>query len=266
MGAPLLLAVDIGNTNTVAGVFAGEDLVAKWRINTDARRTADEYASLAATLFHLRGLDPASIAGVVVAGVVPAAQSALSEASRQYFGTEPLVVSTELNLGIAVLPPRVGADRLANAVAARQRYGAPAIVADFGTGTNFDVVAADGTYLGGAIAPGLEIGTEALFAKTAQLPQVPLTAPRHAIGSDTISALQSGIIYGYAGLVDGLVQRLGAELEGKPHVIATGGLADVIAPHTRSVEHIDLDLTLHGLRLLYLNNHDSSDPASTGED
>jgi type III pantothenate kinase len=249
-----LLAVDIGNTNIVAGVFCGEDLLARWRIATDGKRMPDEYAVLLQSLFRLAGLDGSVLLGAVVAGVVPGAQSALCDAIRSYWNTEPFIVSPQADLGIEVRAQGAGADRIANSIAALQRYGSPAIVVDFGTGTNFDVVSRDGAYLGGAIAPGLEIAEEALVSRTAQLPHVPLISPPSAIGNTTITALQSGIVFGYAGLVDGLVRRIDKELGGGAHVIATGGLAEVIAPHTETVKHVDLDLTLVGLQLLYARN------------
>lgn len=250
----MLLAVDIGNTNTVAGVFVGERLVVQWRISTESARMADEYAAMGSSLFRLAGLHGADIDGVVIASVVPAAHAALSEAIRGYLHCEPLLVSARLDVGIEVVPAGTGADRIANAVAAVHRYGFPAIVVDFGTSTNFDVVDGERRYVGGALAPGLELAMAALSARTAQLPAVPLTAPDEAIGRNTVAALQSGLIYGSAGLVDGLVERIRAELGGSAHVIATGGLAVVVAPHARTVKHIDADLTLVGLRLIYERN------------
>jgi type III pantothenate kinase len=250
----MLLAVDIGNTNTVAGVFRGAELIARWRVATDRQRMADEYAALAATLFRVSGLEPAGISGAIVAGVVPTAQRAVCEAIQQYLRLQPLLVSPDLDLGIRVEAQGAGADRIANAVAAVDRYGTPSIVVDFGTGTNFDVVDHAGSYVGGAIAPGLEIAMAALFSGTAQLPHVALEAPRAAIGTGTVTALQSGIIFGFAGLVDGLVRRIDAELGGGAHVIATGGLAPVVAPHAATVHHVDDDLTLHGLRLIHQRN------------
>lgn len=250
----MLLAVDIGNTNTVLGVFEGETLRHQWRIATDSEKTADEFASLALNLFSLGGFDARSLTGAIVASVVPAALSAVTEASRRYLGLDAMIFSSRLDAGIRVSydpPAGVGADRIANAVAAIERYGAPAIVVDFGTGTNFDVIDRDGTYIGGAIAPGIEISTAALFARTAQLPHVALVAPPSAIGTSTVTSLQSGIMYGYAGLVEGLVGRILPELGEGTHVIATGGLASVVAPYVASIEHIDVDLTLVGLRLIY---------------
>lgn len=256
----MLLAVDVGNTNTVAGVFDDGRLIVQWRVATDSRRMADEYAALAAPLFRLQSLHREDIDGVVLASVVPAAQSAISDASRQYLGCTPLAVGPDLDLPINVLPQGTGADRIANAAAAAHRYGVPAIVVDFGTGTNFDVVDREGAYVGGAIAPGLDIAMSALFRHTAQLPSVPLVAPPRAVGQSTVTALQSGIIYGYAGLVDGLVGRIDDELGGGAHVVATGGLATIVAPHATTVQHIDPDLTLFGLYLIYRSNsvHGSS--------
>ncbi len=265
----MLLAIDIGNTNMVAGVFDGDALAGKWRIATDARRMPDEYAALAATLFRLAKLRRQSIDGAIVAGVVPEAQTSVCEAVRDYLHIEPVIVSTRLDLGISIRydpPTGVGADRIANAVAAIAQYGSPAIVADFGTGTNFDVVGRDGAYIGGAIAPGLELSMAALFAGTAQLPRVPLLAPAAPIGTSTVAALQSGILYGYAGLVDGLVDRIQEELGGGAAVIATGGLAPVVAPHTRTVQHISLNLTLLGLQMIYRKNRLDVQPAGLRQD
>lgn len=254
LGALMLLAVDIGNTNIVIGAFVSNDLTARWRIATDARRMPDEYAVLLESLFSLGRLDLHEIGGVVLSGVVPPVQAAMCDAVRQLLGLDPLIISRSLQLGIEVRAQNAGADRIANAVAARERFGTPAIVVDFGTTTNFDVVSADGAYVGGALAPGLEVSEEALAARTAQLPRVPLEAPATAIAGNTVEALQSGILFGYAGLVDGLVDRIQSELGAKARVIATGGLGAVIAPHTRTVTDVEPDLTLHGLRLIYLLN------------
>ncbi len=252
----MLIAIDIGNTNIVVGAFDGENLLANWRLATNGRSMPDEYAALFDTLFRMAEL-PGTIDGVVVGSVVPGAQATLCEMARRYWRREPLVVSSKLDLGIRVeySPPQaVGADRIANAVAAIQGYGAPAIVVDFGTATTFDAISREAAYVGGAIAPGLEISQEALFARTAQLPRIPLEAPPAAVGATTVGSLQSGILYGYAGLVDGLVERIRIELGEDSAVIATGGLAGVIAPLSRCIEHVNLDLTLTGLRLLYARN------------
>jgi len=258
----VLLAVDIGNTNIVAGVFSGDSLLAHWRLATEAHRMPDELAVLFRSLVQLDGLDGRGLKGAIVAGVVPSVQASVCEAIRRLWSIEPLVVSPRIDLGIHVEynPPHgVGADRIANAVAAVKFYGAPVIVVDFGTGTNFDVIDHRGTYIGGAIAPGLEIAADALYARTAQLPHVPLEPPRRAIGQSTVEALQSGILFGYAGLVDGLVERIGAALQGTPHVVATGGLGDVIGPLTRRVQDINPNLTLAGLQVIHQRNVPDAD-------
>lgn len=252
----MLLAIDIGNTNTVAGAFQGDKLVDRWRVTTDTQRMPDEYAALFETLFRMSGLPP-RFDGVVIGSVVPGVQAAITEVVRRYWDAEPLVLSPHLEFGIEVTytpPQAVGADRIANAVAAIQAYGTPAIVVDFGTATTFDAISGDAAYIGGAIAPGLEISQEALFARTAQLPRIPLEAPPSAVGTTTITSLQSGILYGYAGLVDGLVERIRAELGPGTTVISTGGLAQIIAPLTATIQHVDPDLTLVGLRLLHERN------------
>lgn len=253
----MLLAVDVGNTNIVAGLFAGSEVVAHWRIATDRNRMADEYGMLLRDLVERAGLSADDVDAGVLASVVPPVRTAICQAIRSYFGLEVLVVSPSLDLGIDVRysPPHgVGADRIANAVAVVKCYGAPAVVVDFGTSTNFDVVSPDGAYVGGAIAVGIELSLEALYGRTAQLPNIALEAPRTAIGTSTVESMQSGIIYGYAGLVDGLVRRITAELGTSPHVVATGGLAGIVAPYAETVEAVDPDLTLVGLRLIYERN------------
>lgn len=253
----MLLAVDIGNTNIVAGVYSAETLVTQWRIATDSRRMPDEYTVLFAALLERARLRSDELSGAVVAGVVPLVQASLLASLREGWGLQPMVVSYALDLGIEVRyspPTGVGADRVANAVAALHRCGAPSVVVDFGTTTNFDVVSPDGAYIGGAIAPGLEASQQALVSRTAQLPHFPLEAPPAAIGTSTVTSLQSGILFGYAGLIDRLVELISDELERSPHVLATGGLADIVSPHTRTVQRVDPDLTLEGLRLIYERN------------
>jgi type III pantothenate kinase len=253
----MLLAIDIGNTNIVAGVFAGDALVAHWRMATDARRMPDEYAVLLDSLFRLGDLKTSGIRGAIVCSVVPSVQETLCVALQMHWGLDPLIVSLDLDLGVEICyEPReaVGADRIANAVATLHRYGAPAIVVDFGTATTLDAISRDGVYVGGSIAPGLKVSEEALYRHTARLPRAPLEAPRAAVGKSTTTSLQSGILYGYAALVDGLVERFRDELGQEAHVIATGGLADAVVPHTRTVARTDPDLTLLGLHLLYLRN------------
>lgn len=253
----MLLVLDVGNTNIVAGVFVDDALIARWRLTTEARRTADEYVVLLRSLFQAATIDLDRLSGVIIASVVPAALQTLYQAVEQYWHIEAMTVSQELDLGIQVCynpPTAVGADRLANAIAAIDMYGTPAIVVDFGTATTFDVISAGGEYLGGAIAPGLEISEDALLSRTAQLPRVSLQPPSSAIGTSTITSLQSGILFGYAALVDGMVHRISVELGGDVKVIATGGLATTVSPLSPSVQHIDVDLTLVGLRIIYERN------------
>lgn len=252
----MLIAIDIGNTNTVVGAFDGQVLVQRWRVGTDLRRMPDEYAALLDTLFQMARL-PHTGKDVVIGSVVPGVQAVFVDMVRRYWGVDPLVVSPDLDFGIDVryVPPHaVGADRIANAVAAIDAYGAPAVVVDFGTATTFDAISRDAAYVGGAIAPGLEISQEALFARTSQLPRIPLDAPTSAVGTTTITSLQSGILYGYAGMVDGLVARIADELGTGLTVIGTGGLSQVVAPLTHSIDHVDQDLTLVGLRILHERN------------
>lgn len=253
----MLLTVDIGNTNIVAGVFDGDRLLTTWRIATDTHRMPDEYAVLLDGLFRLADLKPEAIDGIALCSVVPSVQATMCDAARNRWGLDPFIVSLDADLGLTVryLPPEaVGADRLANAVATLHLYGTPAIVVDFGTATTLDAIARDGAYVGGAIAPGLKVSEEALYSHTARLPRVPLVPPGPAVGTSTTTSLQSGIIYGYAALVDGLVERFRAELGGDAWVIATGGLAGLIVPHTRTIQKTDPDLTLLGLQRLYVRN------------
>lgn len=268
-GSKKLLAIDVGNTNTVIGVFRGDILSARWRIATDSRRMADEYAALFQSLFGLNGIMSGDIAGCILCSVVPPAQLMLQAALQTYWDIDPVVVSSTLDIGIEILySPRqaVGADRIANAIATVRYYGTPAIVVDFGTATTFDAISSTGAYIGGAIAPGLEVSEEALFSRTAQLPRVPLQVPISAIGENTVMSLQSGLLYGHAGLVDGLVARMSEELGPGVRVIATGGLAKVIAPLTSSVQHVDVDLTLNGLYLLYHRALAHADAAGIRQD
>lgn len=251
----MLLAIDVGNTNITFAVFEGEQIRADWRIGTVSRRTGDEYAGLLISLFNGRGLKLSDIDGVIISSVVPAAVDALTRFSRKHLGiASPLVLSADMDLGIKVnYHPLsdVGADRIANAIAAHAKYGGKVIVVDLGTGTTLDAVSEDGEYLGGAIAPGIQISLEALFSRAAKLTGVRLIAPDKAIGDTTAGSLQSGIIFGFAGMVDALVDKFQAEMGGGAKVIATGGLADVIADHSRTIECCDELLTLEGLRLIY---------------
>lgn len=252
--AGTLLALDIGNTNVAFGVFQGADLVGTWRLATDPQRTADEYAASLLTLLPQRGLDLATVDGVVIGSGVPRLQDTFTEIARRYSDCTALIVNGTMRTGIRVNidnPAEAGADRICNAIAARTLYGSPAIVVDFGTATNFDVVSPEGDYIGGAIAPGIEVAAEAIFRRGARLFNVGLDAPARAIGRNTVAALQSGIVLGYIGLIDGLVTRIQAELDGNARVIATGGLAERVARQTTTIQTVDPHLTLTGLRLIY---------------
>ena len=251
----MLLAVDVGNTTTVLGLYRDEDLIASWRVATDRMRMADEYAVLLSRLFELEGLEPPDRA--IVSSVVPPVAPELSDALKRYWGVSVRLVTSDLVaplLDVATDNPReVGADRLVNAVAALQYEAGAFIVVDFGTATNFDVVVRPNRLLGVALAPGPGVAAEALFTRAAKLPRVDLVAPEHAIGRNTVSALQSGLVFGYAAMVDGMVERLASEIaaeHGDPFVIATGGFADVVKPHARRIDVTDPLLTLRGLRLL----------------
>jgi type III pantothenate kinase len=250
----MLLAIDIGNTNVVLGVFDRDKLVENWRVGTDAQITPDEYAMILKDLFGFSGILFKQISGVIISAVVPPLLPAMTEMSRKYFGIEPLVVTHELKTGITLRydnPGEVGADRIVNAAAAFRLYGGPVIIVDFGTATTFCAVTKSGEYLGGAICPGIRISAEALFQRASKLPRVELVKPDRVIGKDTVGAMQAGIIYGYAGLVDGIVGRMKKELSPDARVVATGGLAELVSPETASIEEIRPQLTLEGLRLLY---------------
>jgi type III pantothenate kinase len=253
----MLLAVDIGNTNTVLGLFDGETLRIDWRLETRAERTGDELAAALRALFELAGLRFSEVTGGIISSVVPPATAAVERFFRRFLELTPLVVGPGIKSGMPILydnPREVGADRVVNAVAAHARFPQGAIVVDFGTATKFDVVTDRGEFAGGVIAPGLMVSADALFRATAKLPRVELVRPRSAIGRNTVAAIQSGVMFGYAGLVDALVGRIRAELSFAPRVIATGGLASVIAGETASIEETDLLLTLRGLRILHERN------------
>jgi len=250
----MLLAIDIGNTNVVLGVFEGEHLQESWRIGTKASITADEYAVIVKDLFAFTGIDFKQIDGIIISTVVPPLLSIMTEMSRKYFKIEPLVVTSELKTGITLSyenPREIGADRIVNAAAAFRLYGGPLIIIDFGTATTFCAVNANGEYLGGAITPGVKISAEALYQRAAKLPRVELARPRTIIGRDTVSAMQAGILYGYAGLVDGIVERMKKELSPDARVIATGGLAELVTPEARSAIEVRPNLTLEGLRFIF---------------
>jgi type III pantothenate kinase len=253
----MLLAVDVGNTQTVLGLFDGEQLVEHWRVATEAERTGDELAALFSDLLELRGRAFGDVSGVSFASTVPLLVRAYQELAERHMGAPILVLGPGTRTGIPILyddPREVGPDRIANAVAARERYGAPCIVVDFGTSTNFDAVSAEGEYVGGVLAPGIEISMEALFARAARLTKVDFVEPETVIGKTTVASLQSGLVYGFAGQVDGIVERMRDELGDTAPAIATGGLAELIAPHARTIEKVDPLLTLDGLRLVWDRN------------
>src|SRR3954447_3607947 len=235
----MLLAVDVGNTQTVLGLFSGDELVEHWRVATESERTGDEIAALIVRLLELRQLDFENVDGLCVSSTVPLLVRSYEELADRYAHAQLLVVGPGTRTGLPVLfddPREVGPDRVVNAVAAREKYGAPCIVVDFGTSTNFDAVSAAGEYVGGVLAPGIEVSMDALFARAARLTKVDFVAPERVIATSTTAALQSGVVYGFAGQVDGIVDRIRAELDESARVVATGGLADLIAPHSRTIE------------------------------
>ena len=253
----MLLAVDVGNTQTVVGVFDDDRLRERWRVATEADRTADEIAALIDRLLELRDLGFEAIDGVCLSSTVPVLAREYARFAERYVLAPLLVVGPGVKTGIPILydnPHEVGPDRIANAVAVRELYGAPSIVVDFGTSTNFDAVSRDGEYVGGVLAPGIEISMDALFARAARLVKVDFTSPASVIGKTTVGGLQSGLVYGFAGQVDGIVDAMRGELGSEARVIATGGLAELISGHSRTIELVDPDLTLQGLRLVWARN------------
>ncbi len=253
----MLLAIDIGNTNVTLGVFDKEDLRATWAIATDIKKTADEYAVFLMNLLPRDGLDIKDVDQISIACVVPPLLSTIEDMCNRYFKTTPLVVGPGVKTGVRICtdnPREVGADRIVNVAAAMRLYGGPAIVIDFGTATTFDVLSKGGDYLGGAIAPGIVISAEALFTRASKLPRIELIPPEKAIGKNSVEAMQAGIMFGYAGLIENLVGRIRKEMGGKAKVIATGGLSAVIASETQVIEIVDKNLTLVGLRLIHEMN------------
>jgi type III pantothenate kinase len=259
----MLLTLDVGNTNTVLGLyrFASDELITHWRVSTLRTQTADEYGVLFLNLFAMRKVESGEVSAIIISSVVPPLESTLRQVCERYFNLKPMFVEPGIKTGMPILvdnPTEVGADRLVNSVAAFARYGGPCVVVDFGTATTFDMVSAKGEYMGGAIAPGLAISAEALFARAARLSRVDVKKPAKVVGTNTVAAVQSGLYYGYIGLVDGILERILNETQGPdsaaPKIIATGGLAHLIVDDSRFIETVDDMLTLDGLRLIYERN------------
>jgi type III pantothenate kinase len=257
----MLLAIDVGNSNIVLGVFEGATLVQSWRLQTVRERTADELGLLVDGLFAHSRIERVKIRGVILGSVVPPLTGTMRQMVERYFGVTAMIVEPGVNTGMPILyknPAEVGADRIVNAVAAYQKFGKaaagsgrPMIVVDFGTATTLDAVSAKGEYLGGAICPGVQISADALFQRAARLPRIDVRKPASVVGQTTVGAMESGLFYGYVGMVEGLVRRMSDELGGNALCVATGGLAEVIAPETPLIQHVDPDLTLHGLRIVW---------------
>jgi type III pantothenate kinase len=257
----MLLAIDIGNSNVVLGVFQGPDLLESWRLATMRERTADELGLLVDALFAHSRIDKVAVRSIILGSVVPPLTGTMQEMIERYFGVIALTIEPGTKTGMPILyeqPAEVGADRIVNGIAAYEKFGRsarrPLVVVDFGTATTFDAISPDGEYLGGAICPGVQISADALFQRAARLPRIDVRKPAQTIGRTTIGAMEAGLFYGYVGLVEGLVRRMSAELGNRAVCVATGGLARTIAPETPLIDHVDPDLTLHGLRIVWERN------------
>jgi len=253
----MLLAIDIGNTNIVLGVFAGKELLSHWRIVTEANRTEDEYGIVIYNLYHAAGLDLAKTDCVIISCVVPPMLNTMERLCSRYFHITPLIVGPGLKTGMPIRydnPREVGADRIVNAVAAYETYKRSLVVVDFGTATTFDYVSPQGEYMGGAIAPGIGVSSEALYKAASKLPRIELVKPASIIGKNTVASLQAGIVYGYIAMVDGIVEKMKRQVQTDPYVIATGGLADFIGKESRYIDSVDNLLTLKGLQIIHEKN------------
>ncbi len=251
----MLLVIDVGNTNIVMGIYKDRNLICSWRVRTEKNTTEDEFNVLATGLFNGSGINPDMISDIIISSVVPPMVSILDSFCKKYLNQHPLWVDAKTSAGMPILygnPKEVGADRIVNAVGAFEKYKQSLIIIDFGTATTFDAISAKGEYMGGAISPGIIISSEALFMKASKLPRVEIfSPPERIIGTDTSGSIQSGIIFGYAGLVDGMVRRMAKEMNSSPKVIGTGGLAPLMADVCGSIEEVDQDLTLEGLRIIH---------------
>ncbi|MTI46513.1 MAG: type III pantothenate kinase [Firmicutes bacterium] len=254
----MILVFDVGNTNIVLGVYKGKELIKFWRVSTDKNKTSDEYGVLINELFRYSGLDLLDVEAVVISSVVPSLMYSLQAMTIKYCDKEPLIVGPGIKTGMNIMinnPKELGADRIVNAISAYEKYGGPIIVVDFGTATTFCAITKNGNYQGGVITPGIKISSDALSQRTAKLPKVELTTPKSVIGKNTVASIQSGLVYGYAGSVDSIVSRMKVEIEGEvKEVVATGGLATLIASETETITKVDKLLTLEGLRLIYERN------------